>query len=232
MPILLDIEGTTTPITFVYEVLFPYARQHLADFLRAGWSEAEVQSCAQAFAEQVQVDGMGVAVQGNPAQQRQAVLANALTYMDADRKVTCLKTLQGLVWRDGYQRGELQGVVYEDVPAALHRWAGQARPAYIFSSGSVEAQQLLMRHSTHGDLTSDLAGYFDTRIGSKREPDSYRRIAERMGAGPETITFATDVLDEAEAARQAGLQVVVMRRPGNPELPPHPFTEATDLLSL
>jgi 2,3-diketo-5-methylthio-1-phosphopentane phosphatase len=152
--------------------------------------------------------------------------------MDADRKVTCLKALQGLIWRDGYHQGELQGVVFDDVPLALRQWQAAGTPIFIYSSGSVEAQQLLFRYSNHGDLTPLLRGYFDTTTGPKREAASYRTILGATGQSAPDVVFATDVLAEAEAAHEAGLQAVLVVRPGNAPLPVHRFREASTLLTI
>lgn len=238
--VVLDIEGTTTPISFVYDVLFPYARQHAQAYLKAHWGEAELVPCIEAFREQSRQDlAAGLPVQPVPLAgeadaevTRQAVAANVRTYMEADRKVTCLKTLQGLVWRDGYDEGELQGVVFDDVPGALRRWHEGGTAVYIYSSGSIEAQQLLFRYSNHGDLSGCLSGYFDTTTGPKRDSDSYRKIAASVGLPPADMLFATDVLAEAEAAHAAGFKVVLLKRPGNAPLAPHAYPEAEDLTRL
>ncbi len=135
--------------------------------------------------------------------------------MDRDRKSTALKSLQGKIWKAGFESGELKGTLFSDVPAALQRWAAQARVA-IYSSGSAEAQQLLFRHSVFGDLTAHLSGYFDTRIGAKREPASYRAIATAMQIPPAEVLFFSDVVAELNAAREAGCQTRLVVRPGNP----------------
>ena len=149
-----------------------------------------------------------------------AVLSVVRRQMAADVKATGLKALQGLIWRDGYERGVLRSEVFADVPLALRRWQAAGRPVAIYSSGSSLAQQLLFRHTGFGDLTPLLSGFFDTELGPKREADSYRRIAAAWGQPPARITFASDVPAECAAAVAAGLHAVLIMRPGNPPLPP------------
>jgi enolase-phosphatase E1 len=140
--------------------------------------------------------------------------------------------LQGQIWRGGYQRGELHSEVYSDVPAALERWSRGSRPVAIYSSGSAEAQELLLRHTNAGDLTGYVTSYFDTTVGPKREADSYRKIARLLGLPAREVLFATDVVAEAEAAAAAGLQAVLTDRPGNPRQPPHEFPVVTEFTGI
>jgi len=134
--------------------------------------------------------------------------------MDRDRKSTALKSLQGKIWKAGFESGELKGTVFPDVPLAFERWAAQAKIA-IYSSGSVDAQKLFFRHSSHGDLTPLISGYFDTRTGPKLEPASYAAIAAEMGVEPDEALFFSDVVGELDAAREAGLQTRLVIREGN-----------------
>lgn len=217
--VLLDIEGTTTPITFVYDVLFPYARARLGEWLRARWGSDEVEALRALFAQDAAALAACPIPEGEGA--LEGLIAHALWQMDQDRKSTALKELQGRVWAAGYASGELKGEVFDDVPLALRAWAAASVPVAIYSSGSVQAQQLLFGHTHHGDLRVFLSGYFDTRTGPKREPESYRAIARALGLAPGELLFATDILQEAQAARAASLQAVLMERPGNPPQPPH-----------
>jgi enolase-phosphatase E1 len=210
--VLLDIEGTTTSISFVFDVLFPYAASHLAEFLAARGGDAEV----RAACDLVRRDAL-------PEEQRLApeaqVLAVVRRQMAADNKATGLKQLQGLIWKHGYESGAIKGHVYADVPTCFAAWRQQGRPIAIYSSGSVLAQRLLFRHSIAGDLGASIAGYYDTTSGSKREPASYATIAAAWGIAPAGITFCTDQPAEAEAAAAAGMNPVVLMRPGNAPLP-------------
>lgn len=239
--VLLDIEGTTTSISFVYDTLFPFARREIPAYLEAHWADSDLQAAIthvrSLAAEETAGDAPGAvsvlpADHPEPAAVRRSVVASLLWQMDADRKTTGLKAVQGLVWRDGYHRGELRGHVYPDVPLALFGWSAAGAPVYIYSSGSVAAQELLFSCSAAGDLTVHLSGYFDTTTGSKKDPDSYRAIARTIGLPPHAVTFATDSLGEAEAAAAAGVTVAVSVRPGNPELPPHGFPVITSLEQL
>jgi enolase-phosphatase E1 len=229
--ILLDIEGTTTSIRFVYEVLFPYAREHLSDFLTTHWDTPAVQADVAQVIQQVAADqseGLTpptIPSSAAPAVLRAAVVANLLWQMDLDRKTTGLKSLQGRIWRGGYESGAIQGHIYPDVPGALRGWADDGVPVFIYSSGSVAAQKLLFGHSEAGDLLPLLRGHFDTTIGDKKAADSYATIAAALGVAPDRIVFSTDSLAEAKAAHAAGLQVALSVRPGNPPLPDgHGFT--------
>ncbi len=214
--VVLDVEGTTTSISFVYDVLFPFARQALGRTLRDRWDDAEVQGAvATLWAEADAPDDAPTA---------ESAERFALRLMDEDRKATGLKQLQGLVWRQGYASGALRGHVFEDVPRALEVWAARGVRAFIYSSGSVEAQRLLFGHSEAGDLTPLLQGHFDTTTGPKKEAASYRAIAAAIDEEPGAILFLTDSLDEARAAREAGLQVGLSVRPGNPPAGAHDFT--------
>jgi enolase-phosphatase E1 len=208
--ILLDIEGTTTSIAFVYEVLFPYARRHAADYVR----NADLTDLRREYEHDVR--------EGHTPP---AWSADALPYihwlMDQDRKSTALKNIQGEIWLQGFQNGELHGEVFSDVPPALEQWQRQGVDVRIFSSGSVLAQRLLFSTTRSGDLTRFLRGYYDTTTGPKGEPESYRRIAESFGLVPQEILFLSDVTRELDAARDAGMQTRLCVRPGNHPQPEH-----------
>jgi enolase-phosphatase E1 len=206
---LLDIEGTTTPVAFVYDVLFPYARREMTAFLRAGEGEPEVRAALALLREEHARES------GAPTWTGESLpLAYIEWLMDADRKSTGLKALQGLVWRDGFRRGALTGQLYPDVPPAFERWRAGGRSIFIYSSGSVLAQRLLFSHSAAGDLTRFIDGYFDTTTGPKKEPDSYRLIAREIGVGPAAVLFVSDSAEEIEAALGAGMMVALCVREG------------------
>jgi enolase-phosphatase E1 len=205
--IVTDIEGTTTSLAFVKDVLFPYARTRLAGFVLTHGGRAEV-------LEQLILAG---ALCGRPLD-RAAIVRELEAWSDADRKVAPLKALQGMIWAEGYARGELVGHVYDDAAAALRRWHQDGLRVYVFSSGSVAAQQLLFRHSLHGDLTPCCRGFFDTNTGSKQEPESYRRIATAIGVAPMHTLFLSDTVAELDAARAAGMHVLRIDRQGRPSM--------------
>jgi len=212
--ILLDIEGTTTPIAFVTDTLFPYARARLPVYLEQQSATAECRAAVELLRREYEADrSRGVDV---PPWSPRAYLD---WLMDRDRKSPALKELQGRVWEAGYREGTLVGRVYEDVPPALARWRDDGIPVGIYSSGSVRAQQWLFRRSTAGDLTPLLCCYFDTAVGGKREASSYARIAADVALPPGNILFVSDVAAELDAARAAGLRTALIVRPGNPPQP-------------
>ncbi|MFT7578478.1 MAG: enolase-phosphatase E1 [Myxococcota bacterium] len=216
--VVLDIEGTTTSISFVYDALFPFARRGLRAFLATHWEDPAVRQ--------------DVATMSADLEGPDAAADHALKLMDDDVKDTGLKGLQGRIWRAGYLSGELRGHVFPDVPPALERWRGAQVPVYIYSSGSIAAQKLLFGHSLVGDLLGLLKGHFDTTTGPKKKAASYRAIAEAIAVTPSQTLFATDSLAEAEAAREAGFQVAVCVRPDNPALAEHGFRTVSDFTSL
>lgn len=223
--LVLDVEGTTTPITFVYDTLFPYARKRLKSFVETNWER--LGDVIEAFQQQAASD-LAEDRPLRPVTGRDSLIHNAFAYMDQDLKVPCLKTLQGLIWEDGYRDGSLKGEVFPDVKPAFARWSQSGLKLAIYSSGSVFAQRLLFGYSTEGDLTRYLSDYFDTAVGAKRDPESYRRIAGRLGLERDQLLFATDVVAEASAAMEAGMNVVLMDRPGNPHPGEHQFPVARD----
>jgi enolase-phosphatase E1 len=204
--ILLDVEGTTTPIDFVYGTLFPYVRSHLPTYLQGGIEEADLHLLAQEYAQETSTE--------KPSWQMPP-LAYLLWLMDQDRKSPALKSIQGKIWESGYQDGSLQGLVFPDVKRALQEWQKQGIRICIYSSGSVLAQKLLFRYSSVGDLSPWLSGYFDTGVGAKQEVASYKRIVETLGVAPAKCLFISDSVAECEAASRAGLQVLHSLRPGN-----------------
>ena len=223
--ILLDIEGTTTPIDFVYQVLFPFARHRLRAFL----SEHRTDDDTRADIEQLTAENARDIEQGlspPPIQtdsdqaHSDSVAAYAAWLMDQDRKATPLKSLQGRIWEAGYRAGELRSQLFADVPPAFARWREAGRDICIYSSGSVLAQRLLFSHSEAGDLTHFIRDYFDTYIGAKRDAASYRRIAASLDCPAAEIVFVSDVVAELDAARTAGFATRLCIRPGNPPQPP------------
>jgi enolase-phosphatase E1 len=214
--LLLDVEGTTTSLSFVHATLFPYAAARLPDFVRSHAQEPEVARLlgdARAYA--------GAALDD------EALIQRMLAWIEADQKITPLKALQGLIWAEGYRAGDFHGHVYPDVAPALRRWQAAGLRIHIFSSGSVQAQQLLFAHTGDGDLTPLISGYFDTRIGGKRHTDSYRRIAEATGIAPEALLFVSDQAEELDAAAVLRMRTAVVRREGvNGPFGDHPvFTD-------
>lgn len=209
--ILLDIEGTTTPIDFVTKTLFPYASCKLESFLHEHFGEPEIQSVVMHLREQNRLDEQAGLRPPRwieePAESRSN---SAVTYgqwlIAHDSKCTPLKTLQGKIWQQGYATGELRGEVYDDVPRAFARWHAQRRTIYIYSSGSELAQRLLFSTVASGDLTPYIAGFFDTRVGGKGERESYNKIASAVGREAKEMLFISDAGKEVEAARSAGMQ--------------------------
>ena len=212
--VVLDIEGTTTPVSFVYDVLFPYAREHVASFVTAHAGQTVLNEPVRLLGQEWEED---VARNSNPPPRNastQWVTEYARWLMQQDRKSPGLKLLQGLIWEGGYADGSLRGEVYPDVPPALARWRDAGLVIAIYSSGSVLAQRLLFSTTAYGDLTRFIGQYFDTGVGSKREVESYQRIAAAMALPPAKLLFASDVMAELEAARDAGMQVVHCVRDG------------------
>jgi enolase-phosphatase E1 len=208
--ILLDVEGTTTPVAFVYEALFPYARAGVRPFLESHGDDEGVRADLARLREEHAADDQQDL--GSPSWRDEpgpAALDAAAAYvhwlMDRDRKSTGLKSLQGRIWEAGFRSGALKGQVYDDVPRAFERWQRQGRRIAIFSSGSVLSQRLLFAHTPGGDLTRFLQGHFDTSTGAKRDAESYRRIAGALGLPPSQVLFLSDVTAELDAARAGGV---------------------------
>jgi enolase-phosphatase E1 len=200
--IVVDIEGTVGSITFVKDVLFPYARRRLANYVRQHRSEPAVARELKAVAE----------ASGLPAEPLEPIIEQLERWSDEDRKATPLKSLQGMIWEGGYRSGELVAHLYDDAVAALRRWHAAGIPVYVYSSGSVPAQKLYFAHTAVGDLTQLLAGYFDTTTGPKQEPASYQRIAAEVRLPAAQLLFLSDTAAELRAATEAGWQAVQVRR--------------------
>ena len=212
--IVTDIEGTTSSISFVRDVLFPHARKQLPAFIETHGDTPEVQHWLHEAAREA----------GLVEAERQEIIELLLQWSDEDRKSTALKALQGMIWKDGYAAGDYRAHVYPEVAARLRDWRADGLRLYVYSSGSVPAQQLFFRYSEAGDLTPLFAGYFDTETGPKREAESYRRIAGEVGEQPAHILFLSDIVEELDAARAAGMQTGWLLRPplAMPSAPAHP----------
>lgn len=225
--LLLDIEGTTTSISFVKDKLFPYAEENVKDFLDAQWDDEDVKEAVNALRklaiedQEKSVEGL-VTIPGEDASkedQIEGLVKNVKWQMSSDRKVAPLKQLQGLIWKKGYDKGDIKGHVYDDVLPALEQWRSvEGQKIYIYSSGSVQAQKLLFGQSSAGDLLPFIDGHFDTAVGAKQEATSYTAIVEKIGCKPEEILFLTDIEKEAEAARTSGVNVALVSREGNAPL--------------
>lgn len=213
--ILLDIEGTTTPIAFVHQVLFPYARARAGAFLHAHAGEPDVRDDVALL----KTEHAAETEAGAPPWREDDPIASAEAYvywlMDRDRKSTGLKSLQGKIWKGGYETGELRGrgEVYPDVRPALMRWHKAGKDIAVFSSGSVQSQQDLFANTTAGDVSDYIEGYFDTTTGPKRSASSYSRIASLLGRATHEVLFISDVAAELDAARGAGMQTLLCVRP-------------------
>lgn len=202
--IVTDIEGTTTAIAFVHDVLFPYARTNLNGFVAAHGREPAVRAELDAAKREA----------GDPAMSDEAAVAVLQRWIDEDRKAKPLKALQGMIWAEGYKAGAFQGHVYDDAVDALRTWHDAGKKLYVYSSGSVSAQKLIFGHTKFGDLTPLFSGYFDTTTGPKKEVGSYRKIAAAIGVPASRVLFLSDSADEIVAARDAGMHTVQLRRPG------------------
>ncbi|MEJ8566306.1 acireductone synthase [Elongatibacter sediminis] len=215
--ILTDIEGTTSSLSFVKDVLFPYARERMDEFIREHGDEPPVRRELGAVSE----------LAGKPLSDREAT-AQLLEWIDEDRKATPLKALQGMIWEHGYRQGDFKGHVYEDAARRLYEWADAGLRLCVFSSGSVQAQKLLFGHSEAGDLTPLFSGWFDTRIGAKHEAEAYRRIAGEIGLPPNEILFLSDIDRELDAAAAAGLRTTLLNRDGQCAAEGHPVATNFD----
>ena len=201
--IVTDIEGTTSSLSFVKEVLFPYSQKHMAEFVRRHGQDPAVR---RELDEVRRLSGKNLS--------EAETIEQLSRWIAEDKKITPLKSLQGMIWEDGYKKGDFKGHMYEDAVRYLRQWRQTGIRLYVFSSGSVQAQKLLFAHTEYGDLTPLFSGYFDTAIGSKREADSYRKIAEAIGTAPRDTLFLSDVKEELDAARAAGMPTIWLVRDG------------------
>ena len=215
--LLLDIEGTTCPVRFVSETLFPYAAARLESFLETRQEDPSVQKLLNRVAQAWRHDPHPEARALLTVASSQTTLAcQVLPYLHwlirQDRKLTPLKELQGMLWEEGYGSGDLQGPLYPDVAPALRRWRAAGLELSVYSSGSVKAQQLIYGHSNEGDLRSLFQHWFDTRIGSKLEATSYERIVAELNIEAAAVLFISDSIDELQAASACGLAVLLCDR--------------------
>ncbi len=228
--VLLDIEGTTCPVSFVSQVLFPYASAQLLPYLQQHHTETSILSLLaeihSAWRNDSNPEAMALAkgvnrlsANGQWVEQTEFAPEEACLYLNwlihQDRKLTALKDLQGLIWEEGYQQGKLIAPLFDDVPAALQLWNERGITLSVYSSGSIQAQILLYAHSNAGNLSHLFSHWFDTRTGAKNQPTSYTNIALVLQATPEQVLFISDSPDEVSAAKSAGMAVVFSRRPGN-----------------
>jgi enolase-phosphatase E1 len=227
--ILTDIEGTTTPIAFVKETLFPFARARMHAFVRAHVGEPAIQAALGEVAQ----------ASGHSPDEVDALCNILLQWIDEDRKATALKLLQGLIWDAGYQDGVLRAPIYDDAARQLRDWHARGVRLYVYSSGSVHAQKLLFRHSDKGNLLPLFSGYFDTTSGNKREVASYAHIADAIGLPPGDILFLSDVPEELDAAHGAGMRTTWLVRPNDVQIEPsalaasaHPWVHEFGAISL
>jgi enolase-phosphatase E1 len=195
--VLCDIEGTTTPLSFVQNVLFPISREKLPSFVENNWHDPEIGSVLQTIGTE-----------------SAEVIRILQTWIDADQKDGRLKMIQGKIWRESFESGAVRSLIYPDVPAMWKEWKNRGIRIYIFSSGSVEAQKLLFQYSDRGDLRGFIDGYFDTTVGAKKSSDSYNKIAQSIHLQTVEMVFLSDVVEEVSAAQAAGMETFLMVREG------------------
>lgn len=228
--VLLDIEGTTSSVSFVYDVMFPFVRRELQAYLSSNWGAESLNAACELIARDAGHESFTAWSAGaaSDAERRQLVADEITRLMDGDIKATGLKQLQGLIWQAGFESGELRAHVYDDVPAALSTWNEAGIYVRIYSSGSIAAQKLFFGHTIAGDLLQCVRGHYDTTTGAKKEPASYEQIASAFGLPAGDILFISDVVAELDAARAAGLQTALSLRPGNANVEPsHGHVEIT-----
>lgn len=201
--IVTDIEGTTTSLSFVKDVLFPYARANMAEFVHAHVQNAEVKKLLDDVSDIV----------GTSLTTEQTI-DQLIEWLDADKKITPLKSIQGLIWQAGYHHGQLKGHLYEDAVKQLQAWHDKGLKLYVYSSGSVQAQHLLFSFTDYGDLTPLFSGYFDTHIGGKKDSASYVHIADQVDFAPFELLFLSDIEEELDAASAAGFETMWLVREG------------------
>ncbi|MGZ8236925.1 MAG: acireductone synthase [Methylobacter sp.] len=204
--IVTDIEGTTSSILFVKDVLFPYARANLADYVRCHERDPQVKPLLDDVCKEV----------GSELSLEQ-IIAQLIQWIDEDKKVTPLKSLQGMIWEAGYRQGDFKGHLYADAAEKLKSWKADGLDLYVYSSGSVYAQKLLFGHTEYGDLTPLFSGYFDTHIGGKREQQSYDNIAKQLNIPANQLLFLSDIKEELDAAKAAGFETIWLVRDGTPD---------------
>ena len=235
--ILLDIEGTTSSISFVYDVMFPFVRRELGKYLRVNWGSPALNEVCDLIAKDAGYESFLVwcGNRGEEDEHQQLLREEVLRLMDGDVKATGLKALQGLIWRSGFESGEMRAHVYDDVLPAIQAWNDAGCDVRIFSSGSIAAQKLFFGHTVVGNVLHLFQDHYDTTIGAKKEAASYREIAQDFGLPPTQILFLSDVTDELDAARAGGLQTGLCKRPGNTKIATghgHPEITSFDQIEL
>jgi enolase-phosphatase E1 len=220
--VVTDIEGTTSSISFVKEVLFPYAAAHMEAFLREHWQDDRVREQIAALASE----------SGEMVETVEAANAVLQRWIREDRKATPLKALQGMIWKAGYQNGDYTAHLYPDTAPALRRWHDAGLPLYVYSSGSIAAQKLFFGYSDAGDLTPLFSGYFDTTTGMKQDVASYQKIAAAIDVPTNEILFLSDIEGELNAAREAGFQTTLLDRDGQAPATNHPRVTRFDQIPL
>ncbi|MGB9874036.1 MAG: acireductone synthase [Hydrogenobacter sp.] len=201
LAVLTDIEGTTSSLSFVKDVLFPYSKNKLRSFLESHWDDERIRAILEELFNKL---GKTLSLE--------ETLELLTKWIDEDRKDTVLKEIQGYIWEEGYQKGELMGHIYQDAYEKLKEWHSRGIKLYVFSSGSVKAQKLLFSHTPYGDLTYLFSGYFDTRVGSKKDPRSYETIAKTINIEPDKVLFLSDLEEELDCAKMAGMKTTRLAR--------------------
>lgn len=233
--ILLDVEGTTSSISFVYDVMFPYVREHLDSFLQQNWESPAVQDCLEALAKDTGNSTVAEWLDSDADNAQQQVSKAVIKLMDDDVKATGLKQLQGSIWKSGFESGQMVAHLYDDVAESIRRWQSDGIEIRIYSSGSIAAQKLFFGHCIAGNLLPLIAGHYDTTIGHKKESESYNSIASDIGLAADKILFVSDVPEELDAASSAGFQVALSIRPGNKPVDGyvvHPRTESFEAIQF
>lgn len=233
--ILLDVEGTTSAVAYVYDVMFPFAEKNLTSYLDEFWDSQELNPVKEYVAKDAGADSYGDWIANS--KNAKSLFENEINrLMDGDIKATGLKQLQGLIWESGFKSGQLEAHMFEDVQPAFNSWQAAGTDLRIYSSGSIHAQKLFFGHSEAGNLLKYLSGHYDTTTGPKREAESYRQIASDWKLPADMILFLSDVTEELNAARDAGLQTALVTRLGNSTpseaTPPHPTISSFDQIKL
>ena len=213
--VLLDIEGTTSSIDFVHEVMFPFARKRVPEYVTANWDSPELNQCIELLSKDLEHDSVASWLNGDGATNQQTVVDAVINMIDNDVKATGLKQPQGIIWKSGFHSGEMVAHLYDDTAPALKHWKESGLDLRIYSSGSIAAQKLFFGHSVAGDLLDLFSAHYDTTTGPKKEAESYRKIVADIGIEANQIVFVSDVPAELDAAAEAGLQTVLSIRPGN-----------------
>ena len=220
--ILIDIEGTVSPISFVKEVLFPYSKEKMEKFIKENIDNPEIKK----ILDQVRkIEGKDLTLD--------EVIQTLKRWIDEDKKIAPLKDIQGFIWKEGFEKGRLKAPLYEDAYEKIKEWKQKGYKLYIYSSGSVQAQKLFFSHTQYGDLTGYFDGYFDTKTGNKKEKQSYLKIAKKIGLKPEQILFLSDNPDEITAAAKAGIKVFRIVRPNDAKyIDDFPYSQVKDFYGV